>query len=220
MYNMNTMTTGSKRTLINWLGLTGVVAFVSYLAAMIFSPLAYPGYDWMRQAVSDLSAKNAPSLELWNLIAYPYQLCSIISVTLACIFVQGKLNRTLRIGVDLVCAMQWITSVGYSYFPLSDSGFGGKFQDVMHMVITALVVGLSIASLILIMVGGYRKRRYVSLAVCATVALALMFIGSIMSGIVPIEYFGVFERFSTLAAVAFEGALGLYLFSGFKGYKG
>ena len=33
-------------------------------AAVVFAPLAYPGYNWMAQAVSDLSAANAPSLTI------------------------------------------------------------------------------------------------------------------------------------------------------------
>ena len=45
------------------LGLLGIVSLLSYTAAVVFSPLAYPGYDWMAQAVSDLSAA-APSLEM------------------------------------------------------------------------------------------------------------------------------------------------------------
>lgn len=35
------------RSRIQWLGLLGVVSFLSYAAAVVFSPLAYPGYDWM-----------------------------------------------------------------------------------------------------------------------------------------------------------------------------
>ena len=50
-----------NKKLINWLGLTGIIALISYTVAVIFSPLAYPGYNWLSQAVSDLSAKNAPS---------------------------------------------------------------------------------------------------------------------------------------------------------------
>ena len=50
-----------KRSLIHWLGLTGIVALLSYAAAVIFAPFAYPGYNWMAQAVSDLSAETAPS---------------------------------------------------------------------------------------------------------------------------------------------------------------
>ena len=50
-----------KKTLINKLGLLGVISLLSYTVAVIFAPLAYPGYDWKMQAVSDLSASNAPS---------------------------------------------------------------------------------------------------------------------------------------------------------------
>lgn len=38
------------------LGICGIVSFLSYTAMVIFSPFAYPGYDWLRMAVSDLSA--------------------------------------------------------------------------------------------------------------------------------------------------------------------
>ena len=53
-----------KKTLLQRLGLLGVVSFLSYTAAVVFAPLAYPEYNWMAQAVSDLSAANAPSLAL------------------------------------------------------------------------------------------------------------------------------------------------------------
>ena len=45
-----------KKSLIQKLGLLGIVSFLSYTAAVVFAPLAYPGYNWMAQAVSDLSA--------------------------------------------------------------------------------------------------------------------------------------------------------------------
>ena len=41
----------TKRTLTQKLGLLGVVGFLSYTAAVVFAPLAYPGYNWMAQAV-------------------------------------------------------------------------------------------------------------------------------------------------------------------------
>ena len=53
-----------KKSLLNYCGLLGIVAFLFYTAAVVFSPMAYPGYDWMAQAVSDLSAANGPSLSL------------------------------------------------------------------------------------------------------------------------------------------------------------
>ena len=66
-----------NRKLIHWFGLTGLLALVSYAAAVIFSPLAYPGYNWMAQAVSDLSAEAAPSRMLWEQLAAFYGIGSV-----------------------------------------------------------------------------------------------------------------------------------------------
>lgn len=206
-----------KRTLINKLGLLGVVALISYTAAVIFAPLAYPGYNWMAQAVSDLSASSAPSQMLWQQLSSLYSVCGIVSVTMVCVFIQDKLTKTLRIGIYLFAIMNWISNVGYAMFPLSDSGNAGAFQDMMHIyVVTVLVVLLSIVSLIVIMIGGYRNRRYQSLAVWATIALLLMFAGAIGTNIVPREFFGIPERFSVFAATGFNAVLGLYLYWGFE----
>ena len=205
-----------RRTIQNWLGLLGVVSFLSYSVAVIFSPMAYPSYNWMAQAVSDLSAVNAPSRMLWIQLASLHGVCGIVCIMAVCIFIQGKLNKILRIGIYCFATMNWISVIGYSAFPLLNSGMSGtSMQDKMHLIVTILVVIFSIASLVLIMIGGYRKKAYRSLAVWATIALLLMFIGSIGAGIVPIEYFGIPERFSVFAATGFNMILGIYLFNGF-----
>lgn len=205
-----------KRTLINWLGLLGPLSLLSYIAAVVFSPLAYPNYNWMAQAVSDLSAVNSPSKMLWSQMAALYNVCGMVSIMMVCVFIGQKLNKELRRGIYLFAIMNWISSVGYAMFPLSESGNAGSFQDIIHIyVVTVLVVLLSIISLVLIMVGGYRDKQYRSLAVWATIALTFIFIGAIGTGIVPVEYFGIPERFSVIAAVGFNAVLGVYLFMGF-----
>ena len=204
---------------MQWLGLLGFVSLLSYTAAVVFSPLAYPGYIWTQQAVSDLSAANAPSRMLWSQLSSLYNLCGIVSVMAVCVFVQGRFNRLLRLGAYLFAAMNWVSAAGYASFPLTDSGYAGTFQDVMHMVVTAGVVGLSILSLVLIIVGGLRKKAYVSLGVIALAALAVMFAGPVGIGLAPKSMFGIFERFSVFAATGFNAVLGLYLFAGFRGYK-
>ena len=99
-----------KRTLTQKLGLLGVVSLLSYTAAVVLSPLAYPGYDWMAQAVSDLSAANAPSLALWNQLSALYNTCEVVCVTAVCIGMQGQKSRLLRTGVYLFAAMEWISA--------------------------------------------------------------------------------------------------------------
>ena len=88
--------------------------------------------------------------------------------------------------------MEWISAVGYRMFPQSDSGYAGAFQDVMHMVVTALVVLLSIVSLTVIIIAGVKSKDCRSYGVCAAIALAMMLVGAMGMKIVPTEYFGAF----------------------------
>lgn len=201
-----------KKSLIQKLGLLGVVSLLSYTAAVVFSPLAYPDYNFMAQAVSDLSAANAPSLSLWNRLSAFYNVCEVVCATVVCVGIQGQKTKLLRTGIYLFAVMEWISAVGYRMFPLSNSGYAGEFQDVMHMVVTALVVLLSIVSLIVIIVAGAKDKRCRSYGICAAVALAMMLVGAMGMKIVPAEYFGIVERFSVFAATGFNAALGIHLF--------
>lgn len=212
-----------NKKLINYLGLTGLAAFLSYAAAVIFSPLAFPGYDRLAQAVSDLSAQDAPSRMLWERLSAVYNACSVVCVTCVCIYVsQNKcFGKLMRIGIYLFSVMNWISKIGYSMFPLADSGKEIKgFQEVMHIVVTVPVVMLSIVSLVIIIIAGFRKNGEKALGICALIALLMMFVGAIGTAAVPKEYFGVTERFSLFSAVGFNAVLGLYLFKGDKFSEG
>ena len=203
-----------KKALLQKLGLLGVVSFLSYTAAVVFSPLAYPGYHWMAQAVSDLSAANAPSLALWNRLSAPYNTCEVLCATVVCVGIQGRKTRLLRTGIYLFAAMEWVSAIGYRMFPLSDSGYAGTFQDIMHMAVTAVVVLLSIVSLSIILVAGIKNKSCRSYGVCAGAALGMMLVGALGIKLVPAAYFGVVERFSVFAATGFNAALGIHLFCG------
>ena len=204
-----------KKRLINWFGLTGIIALISYTAAVIISPKAYPGYNWMAQAVSDLSAENAPSRMLWDQIAALYGTCSVVCATCVSIFVSDRKISTklFRVGIYLFTAMNWVSGVGYKMFPLADSGKEiASFQEVMHIVVTAAVVLLSIVSLVCLIFAGFRKDGIRRIGIRALIAMVMMFIGSAGTGIVPPEYFGIVERFSVFAAVGFNAVLGWFLF--------
>ena len=126
--------------------------------------------------------------------------------------IQGQKTRRLRAGVYLFAIMEWVSAIGYRMFPLSDSGYAGAFQDVMHMVVTALVVLLSIVSLSVIVSAGLKDKSCRFYGVCAAIALGMMIIGAMGMKIVPAQYFGVVERFSVFAATGFNAALGVHLF--------
>ena len=166
----------------------------------------------MAQAVSDLSAANAPSLALWNQLSALYNACEVVCATVVCIGIQGQKTKLLRLGIYLFAIMEWVSAVGYRMFPLSDSGYAGAVQDVMHMIITALVVLLSIVSLTVIIIVGAKSKECRSYGVCAGIALGMMLVGAMGMKIVPAKYFGIVERFSVFAATGFNAVLGIHLF--------
>ena len=201
-----------KKNFFNYCGLFGMVAFLSYTAAVVFSPLAYPGYDWMAQAVSDLSASNAPSLRLWNQLSCLYNVCTLVCAMMVCAGIQGRKTKLLRVGIYLFTLMEWVSAVGFGMFPLSDSGYAGTFQDQMHIFSTVVVVLLSIVSLVLIIVAGIKDKDCRSYGVFAGIALLMMMVGAMGMNIVPKEYFGVVERFSVFAATGYNAVLGIELY--------
>ena len=201
-----------KKNFLNYCGLLGIVALLSYTVAVVFSPLDYPGYNWMAQAVSDLSAANAPSLRLWNQLSSLYNISILICAMMVCAGIQGKGSRLLRSGIYLFTAMEWISAAGFSMFPLSDSGYAGTFQDKMHILSTILVVLLSIVSFVILIIAGVKRKEYRSFGVFAGIALGMMLVGALGMNIVPEEYFGVVERFSVFAAVGYNVVLGIELF--------
>ena len=207
-----------NRKLINWLGLLGILEFASYAAAVIFSPMAYPGYNWMEQAVSDLSAESAPSRHLWDRLSALYSAGNVVCATCVAIYVSdNKISGKLfRLGIYLFTVMNWISKVGYSMFALSDAGKAiAGIQEVMHMVVTVCVVLLSIVSLIILIIAGCRDKAMKGVGIWAAIALGMMFMGPVGMTAFPQKYFGIFERFSTFAAVGYNAVLGVYLFKGF-----
>lgn len=193
---------------LRYFGIFGIISLLSYSAMVIFSPLAYPGYDWLIMAVSELSAVGAPSEKLasqLNCLFGPCGLVSIMAVCLAMVYVKSKLLKT---GVYLFAAMEWVCSVGYTMFPWSEN----SFQNTMHLIVTVLVVVLSVVSLILIGIGSL-KEEFQSLSFWSFICLFMMLMGPVGMNLFP-SLFGLFERFSTFSAVIFNCILGIFLFNG------
>ena len=101
-------------------------------------------------------------------------------------------------------------------FPLMDGGISGRFQDVMHLIVTMAVVMLSITSLALIIFGGMIQKECPSLGKWALTALILMMAGAVGTALLPHDYFGIPERFSVFASAGFPAVLGIYMKKGWK----
>ena len=131
------------------LGAFGIISLLSYTAMVVFSPLAYPGYDWLSMAVSDLCAEGAPSEELALQLNALFGPCALVSVMAVCVGITGCKVRSLKLGIYCFTAMEWVCNVGYEMFPWVSGAAATEPQNVMHFIVTVLIVVLSLAALIL-----------------------------------------------------------------------
>ena len=191
----------------------GIVSLLSYTAMVVFSPLAYPGYDWLSMAVSDLSAEGAPSQALAGQLNALFGPCAVVSIMAVCVAAGSCRSKVLKLGIYCFAAMEWVCNVGYELFPWVNGAASSHPQNVMHLIVTGLVVVLSLAALALTAVGA-RREQMRALSVWAIVCLAAMLIGPIGTALLPKAVFGLFERFSTFSAVVFNAVLGVWLMSG------
>lgn len=198
---------------LRMLGILGIISLLSYTAMVVFSPLAYPGYDWMSMAVSDLSAEGAPSQALANQLNALFGPCGLVSIMAVCVGVAGCKSKIMKFGIYCFAAMEWACSVGYNLFPWVSDAPASNPQNMMHLGVTVLVVVLSLTSLILVAIGA-GKEQLKSLRIWAIVCLVAMLIGPIGTALLPKAVFGLFERFSTFSAVVFNAILGIYLMKG------
>jgi len=192
-----------------WACICGILGVVCYLLHDVIGAANYPGYQWTKQAVSDLTATDAPSYAIARGLSGIHGIFTAVCCALLCVMLKDT-RKSLRIGIYLFSAMHAVSAIGYSLFPLSGSGYDGSVQSFIHVyIVTVLVVVLSIISLILITAGSFRDHRK-GLGIAAAAALVCMFFGAVGSKALPQEIFGVVERFSTYSAVVFTGILGVY----------
>ena len=201
-----------NKKLINWLCLSGVISIIFYLLHDIIGAINYSGYNWMSQAVSDLTSTDAPSFVVASGFVTVYKILNCLCCALLCILIKNEDKKTLRLGVYLFSIMNFISAIGYALFPLSSVGYDGSMQSFIHVyILTTLVVISSIVSLVLIAIGSF-KSKYKLLGISAIISLVLMFIGAVGSANVSKDIFGIVERFSTYSAVVFTGILGIFGF--------
>ncbi|MBQ5360827.1 MAG: DUF998 domain-containing protein [Lachnospiraceae bacterium] len=195
------------------LGIFGIISLVSYAAMVFLSPLSYPGYDPLSMAISDLGAVGAPSAALAERLNALYGPAAVVSVMAVCVGASGCRSKLLRTGIGLFAAMEWISTAGYRMFPLVMGEDMASFQNVMHILVTVLVVALSVLSLVLILAGG-RIEGLSSLSLAAGLCLFCMLAGAMGTGLMPKGVFGLFERLSAFSAVVFNAFLGVFLWKG------
>jgi len=201
------------------LSLFGVIGVFFYFLHVILGTLFYEGYNSMAQAISDLTASNSPSKNIARPFSFFYGIFTVIFTTSFFMYFKQKINRYVTFGAGFFCIMTIVSFFGYTFFPLSESGYAGTFQDIMHMAVTVAVVLLTIISLILFMLGFFRTQNMKYLGVISLCTFLLLLTGAMLLNIFPKELFGIAERINVYSIVIYTGILSLWMYKFIKKNK-
>lgn len=174
----------------------GIAASLLYAGMLVFVPMAWPGYSSASQAVSELSAIDAPTRRLWTSL-------SIVWTALYAAFGWGlwmsaRGSRGLRVaGVVIVVA----AAVGLFWPPMHQRevlAAGGKsLTDTLHIAWTVMNGILTLAAMGFAAAALGRRFRLYTVATIVVLLAAGAWSGTYASRLeadLPTPWLGVWER--------------------------
>jgi hypothetical membrane protein len=200
-----------RNKIVKLIPLFGILSVILYFLHVILGGIFYEGYNPLAQAVSDLTALNSPSRNIARVFSLLYGICAVLFSIGFFVYLKNKINKIVTVSSFVFCLMNTISFFGYTFFPLSESGYAGTFQDKMHMIVTVLVVLLTIVSLLLFYIGFLRTKEHKRIGVISISALLILMAGAILIKITPKEYFGVAERINVYSIIIYTGILALWM---------
>jgi len=200
-----------KIKILHTISLFGMIGAIFYFLHVIFGRIFYEGYNPFTQAISDLTADNSPSKNIAVIFSRIYGIFTIIFSIGFFAYFKDKINIIVKNGSCIFIIMTTISSIGYTLFPLSESGYAGTFQDKMHILVTILVVVSTIVSIILFIIGFLKTKMYKYMGIISFCTLIILLTGAVLVNIVPKEYFGLAERINVYSIIIYTGILSLWM---------
>ena len=186
------------KKIVRLLLLAGVLAVIFYGLHIIIGSMYYPGYSHLTQAISDLTGEGAPSQRIASIFSTIYAILSVLfAFAVFLIFRNDK--KLKKIASIIFFFTMLISFVGYGLFPLDNSLSSTAFVNIMHIIVTILVVLPTIVMFILFGIGFVHDKSMRLFGYFTFFCLFMMFLGSLLMGVGPSGYFGVYERMNIYA---------------------
>lgn len=210
---MKDVSTSTNKKIWILLLIMGPVSVFFYLLHVVLGGILWKDYSHITQAVSDLTADGAPDQKLLSIFTTIYGILAIVfSITLFLCW-KKKVVTIVRIGLISFIVMEVCSLVGYSMFPLSDGGIEMNFQNIMHIVVTAVVVIATILAMYLTGIGLLHKAEFQKLGtitLCCAVIITLSGFGTGFIAGTGLPIMGLVERINIFTLQFWVVVLSVY----------
>jgi hypothetical protein len=175
----------------------GMVGVVLYFFHIILGNILWEEYNPITTDISSLTADGAPNAQLLKVIAFIYSICMIVMVIALVVKAFNNYHGMLKTGFVILLVMQLTSAIGYSLFPLAGNKTEMNFQNMMHIMVTVIVVFTTIASSFLIALGYMKQentKKLGKIALVFTILITLFGMFNPVSMAMQLNILGLSER--------------------------
>ncbi|NLK95163.1 MAG: DUF998 domain-containing protein [Clostridiales bacterium] len=175
----------------------GMVGVIFYLFHTLLGNILWKEYNPITMDISSLTADGAPNASLLRIFTTIYGICMILFVLSMTIKAFKEYHKVTFIGYILLLIMEVVSLFGYGLFPLTGDKTEMNFQNIMHIVVTIIVVFSTIASAFILAYGYLKKEKIKNLGkrifILAIIITACGMCNPIFMG-VGLNILGITER--------------------------
>lgn len=198
--------------LLKWLMPLGMVSSVVYFFHVFLGQLLWKEYNPITTDISSLTADGAPNADLLRTFTMIYGLCFLLFVLGLVVKAFKEYHTLTKIGYIIFFLMALTTVAGYKLFPLSDDKNLMNFQNMMHIIVTVVVVFTTIFSLFFIAFGYLLKENLKVLGLICLITAVLITVFGVTNPIgmsMKLNILGLSERLVIFTLQAFVFFLSL-----------
>lgn len=174
-----------------------MISAVVYFFHVFLGQLLWKEYNPLTMDISSLTAVGAPDADLLRIFTMIYGICFLLFAAGMMIKAFREYHWLTKIGYIIFFIMATASVVGYSLFPLSGDKTVMSFQNMMHIVVTVIVVFTTIFSFFFIAFGYLRKENLKTLGVICLISAVLITVFGVFNPIgmaLQLNILGLTER--------------------------
>jgi hypothetical protein len=214
---MRNMVFEAKSKLWDFLSLSGAVGVIFYIAHVVIGGFLWDGYSHVRQTISELTANGAPNADFLRVLTNVYGLLLVIfSIYMYVAMRKSMVHKAVIIGTIFFVVMQLSSFIGYSLFPLDLSAATSSFQNLMHIIVTIIVVICTIASSYCLGIGFFKSDKHKKIGFFILLCAVIITVSGILTPITMANNLGISgltERINIFALQTWIFVLSLFLFA-------
>ncbi|WP_027630939.1 DUF998 domain-containing protein [Ruminiclostridium cellobioparum] len=137
----------------------GMIGVIFYFTHIFLGQILWSEYNPVTMDISSLTAVGAPNAGLLRIFTLFYGIFTILFAIGLIIKAFRKYGILVKTGYIVLFIMEFTSLLGYAMFPLTGDKTEMNFQNMMHIVVTAVVVFTTIASGYLLSIGYIRQDK-------------------------------------------------------------